>query len=155
VAQARREFVISTSAAAAAVGLAACGATPQPPSPAPSSSLSPAAAVATSDTSFKQLAMPAHRAPTSVEGRVAAGDRRNALVDERLASADSPCCPADVDRQFLSAMRETIGSRSASTDGMNAMHGIASESDARVGFTIVASQMAMRDFSVTSLAEAV
>ncbi|HEX5410203.1 MAG TPA: hypothetical protein VFW89_10570 [Gemmatimonadaceae bacterium] len=52
-------------------------------------------------------------------------------------------------------MRGTIGSRSASTDGMNAMDDIASKSDARVGFTIVAPHTAVRDFSVTSLAEAV
>ncbi|MGH7625722.1 MAG: hypothetical protein ACREOJ_10430 [Gemmatimonadaceae bacterium] len=129
--------------------------TPQPPSPAPPSSLSPSAAAATSDLSFKELAIPAHRATTSVEDRIAAGDRGIGIVGERRVSLDSPCCTAHVDRQLFSAMRGTIDLWSASTDSMNAMDDVASNSDAHMGFTIVAPRVAVRDFSVTSLAEAV
>ena len=128
MAQARREFLISTSAVAAAVPLAVGGATPQPPSPAPASSLSSSSVAAASDHFFKELATPARRATMFVEDRIAATDHGSVIVRDRRISIDQSCCNAHVDRQRFNACRgnarfaadEIITSRDAMATAMSA-----------------------------------
>lgn len=107
MAQARREFLISTSAVSAAIPLAVDGVTPQPPSPAPASSLSSSSAAATSDHSFKELAIPARSATTFVEDRIAATDCGSVIVGNGQVAIDQSCCNAHVDRQLFNACRGT------------------------------------------------